>query len=77
MSHPYAREGNEQQQEPAISLPLARLSLRLQRFKRRVVLYYYCYYYYYYYPAAGRFTVCSPILSEQEVSRVQRRRVPP
>lgn len=48
MSHPYAREGNEQQQEPAISLPLARLSLRLQRFKRRVVLYYYCYYYYYY-----------------------------
>lgn len=59
MSFPHAREGNERTATGAIGiffpLPLACLSLSLQRFKRRAVIYYY------YYRAAGKFTV--PALS--------------
>ncbi len=60
MSFPHAREGNERAATGAIGifffpLPLARLSLSSQRFKRRAVIYYY------YYRAAGKFTV--PALS--------------
>lgn len=46
MSFPHAREGNERAATGAtgiFSLPLACLSLSLQRFKRRAVIYYYFY----------------------------------